>query len=116
MPFRSPAGVAYGDGVGSVVILEPGGPHTGGPAGPGGFVYRVMYPSADLLADRADRPPRFLEPVVADPGLALELRHGPGDAGHRLAHPAGRPVGTIGRSPAAASAAGWPASGMRGWR
>ena len=67
-------GVHY-SGPGSVVILEPGEPHTGGPAEPAGFVYRVMYPSADLLGDGADRPPRFLQPVVADAGLALELRH-----------------------------------------
>ncbi len=66
-------GVHY-SGPGSVVILEPGEPHSGGPAGPGGFVYRVMYPSADLLADGADPPPRFPQPVVTDPGLALELR------------------------------------------
>jgi AraC-like DNA-binding protein len=59
---------------GSVVILEPGEPHTGGPAGAAGFVYRVMYPSADLLADEAGRPPRFPRPVVTDPALALELR------------------------------------------
>jgi AraC-like DNA-binding protein len=66
-------GVHY-SGPGTVAILEPGEPHAGGPAGPGGFVYRVMYPPADLLADGADRPPRFLRPVIDDPGLALELR------------------------------------------
>jgi AraC-like DNA-binding protein len=59
---------------GSVAILEPGEPHAGGPVAPGGFVYRVMYPPAALLADGADRPPRFLQAVIADPGLALELR------------------------------------------
>jgi AraC-like DNA-binding protein len=58
---------------GSVVILEPGEPHTGGPAQPAGFVYRVMYPSAALLADGASAPPRFARPVVADAGLAREL-------------------------------------------
>jgi AraC-like DNA-binding protein len=67
-------GAVHYSSPGSVVILEPGEPHTGGPAGPAGFVYRVMYPSADLLADGAGRPPRFLRPVVADPDLALELR------------------------------------------
>ncbi len=58
---------------GSVVILPPGEAHTGGPSGGTNFVYRVMYPSAGLLADAA-RPPRFPEPVVMDPGLATELR------------------------------------------
>ena len=66
-------GGVHHSGPGSVAILEPGEPHAGGPAGPGGFVYRVMYPSADLLADGADRPPRFLRPVIEDPGLAGEL-------------------------------------------
>jgi AraC-like DNA-binding protein len=65
-------GVHYA-GPGSVVILEPDEPHTGGPASPAGFVYRAMYPSAGLLADGADRPPRFAQPVVTDPGLAAEL-------------------------------------------
>jgi AraC-like DNA-binding protein len=61
---------------GSVVILEPGEPHTGGPASPAGFTYRVMYPSGSFLADGAGAPPRFPQPVVLDPGLALELRRG----------------------------------------
>jgi AraC-like DNA-binding protein len=75
-------------GPGSVVILEPGEPHTGGPAMGPGFVYRVMYPGASLLADDllaggvAGRGrlaggsgwPRFPEPVVMDPELARGLR------------------------------------------
>jgi AraC-like DNA-binding protein len=60
-------------GPGSVVILEPGEPHTGGPAAGPGFVYRVMYPEADLLADGL-QVPRFPEPVVMDPELARGLR------------------------------------------
>ena len=59
---------------GSVVILPPGEAHTGGPTGGANFVYRVMYPSAELLADGAAQPPRFPEPVVMDPALATELR------------------------------------------
>jgi len=59
---------------GSVVILPPGEAHTGGPSGGANFVYRVMYPTAELLGDGAGRPPRFPEPVVMDPGLAGELR------------------------------------------
>ena len=59
---------------GSVVILPPGEAHTGGPSGGANFVYRVMYPSAELLADGAAGPLRFPEPVVMDPALATELR------------------------------------------
>ena len=60
-------------GPGSVVILEPGEPHTGAPAVGPGFVYRVMYPDAGLLADGLEVP-RFPEPVVMDPELAWGLR------------------------------------------
>jgi AraC-like DNA-binding protein len=65
-------------GPGSVVILEPGVPHTGGPEQPPAFVYRVMYPGTGLLAEglrpgQPARPPRFRQPVVADPALAGEL-------------------------------------------
>jgi AraC-like DNA-binding protein len=67
-------GDPYYAGPGSVVILEPGEPHTGGPASPPGFVYRVMYPAAGLLADGLAVAPRFRQPVVIDPGLARELR------------------------------------------
>ena len=66
--------------------LEPRG--TGGPADPPTFTYRVMYPAAGLLGEGilaegllaglvvkgARRLPRFREPVIADPGLAAELR------------------------------------------
>ena len=61
-------------GPGSVVVLEPGEAHTGGPADPPDFTYRVMYPAAGLLSDGLGRTPRFREPVIADPGLAAELR------------------------------------------
>jgi AraC-like DNA-binding protein len=67
-------GTLHYAGPGSVVILEPGEPHTGGPADLPSFVYRVMYPAADLLYERPVRAPRFREPVVIDPGLARELR------------------------------------------
>lgn len=82
-------GTLHYAGPGSVVVLEPGEAHTGGPADPPGFVYRVMYPAANLmseglspggllaeglLAEGRGRAPRFREPVIADPGLAAELR------------------------------------------
>src|SRR6185437_15278784 len=67
-------GALHYAGPGSVVVLEPGEAHTGGPADPPDFTYRVMYPAAGLLAQGARRLPRFREPVIADPGLAAELR------------------------------------------
>ena len=67
-------GALHYAGPGSVVVLEPGEAHTGAPADPPDFTYRVMYPAADLLSEGMQRPPRFREPVVADPGLAAELR------------------------------------------
>jgi AraC-like DNA-binding protein len=68
-------GELYYADTGSVVILEPGEPHTGGPAEPPSFVYRAMYPAAELLAEVAGGrgTPRFREPVIADPLLAAEL-------------------------------------------
>src|SRR4029078_4086727 len=38
-------------GPGSVVVLEPGEAHTGGPADPPEIPYGVMYPAAGLLAE-----------------------------------------------------------------
>lgn len=82
-------GTLHYAGPGSVVVLEPGEAHTGGPADPPDFTYRVMYPAAGLLAEGllaegllaggrlaqgARRLPRFREPVIADPELAAELR------------------------------------------
>jgi AraC-like DNA-binding protein len=72
-------GTLHYAGPGSVVVLEPGEAHTGGPADPPDFTYRVMYPAAGLLAEGrlaegTPRMPRFREPVIADPGLAAELR------------------------------------------
>lgn len=58
---------------GSVVILAPGEPHTGGPAGSASFVYQAMYPPADLLANDTGRVPWFADPVVTDPELATGL-------------------------------------------
>ena len=68
-------GELYHADTGSVVILEPGEPHTGGPAEPPSFVYRAMYPGGDLLAELSgySGTPRFREPVIADPLLAAEL-------------------------------------------
>jgi AraC-like DNA-binding protein len=67
-------GALHYSGPGSVVVLQPGEPHTGGPLDRSGFVYRVMYPAADLLRDASGRVPWFPEPVVIDPTLAEGLR------------------------------------------
>jgi AraC-like DNA-binding protein len=71
-------GTLHYAGPGSVVVLEPGEAHTGAPADPPDFTYRVMYPAAALLTEgplaEGARVPRFREPVIADPGLAAELR------------------------------------------
>ncbi|WP_165983900.1 AraC family transcriptional regulator [Streptomyces sp. YIM 98790] len=62
-------------GPGSIVVLEPGEVHTGGPAGDDGFAYRVAYPPEALLAEgvAGGRPPRFRRPVIEDPPLAAAL-------------------------------------------
>jgi AraC-like DNA-binding protein len=63
-------------GPGSIVILEPGEMHTGGPAGPdGGYSYRALYATPDLLADGTlgTGPRHFREPVLDDPELATAL-------------------------------------------
>lgn len=59
---------------GSVVILEPGETHTGAPAIPDGFAYRVMYPAASLVAESELGRPHFPNPIVTDPQLANALR------------------------------------------
>ncbi len=91
---------------GSVVILPPGEAHTGGPSDGSNFVYRVMYPTAELLGDGAARPPRFPQPVVMDPALAAEMRlvHA---ALSRAAQGSGRwPAEPAGHGPAGAQPAG----------
>ncbi|GGU01014.1 helix-turn-helix transcriptional regulator [Actinomadura livida] len=68
-------------GAGSVVVVEPGEAHTGGPALPEGFAYRCFYPDAELLsAATSGGPsalPHFREAIIDDQGLgeALRLAH-----------------------------------------
>lgn len=66
---------------GSVVVVEPGEAHTGGPARPEGFAYLCLYPGAELLgAATAAEPgpvlaePHFREPIIDDVRLGEELR------------------------------------------
>ncbi|MFE2433691.1 AraC family transcriptional regulator [Streptomyces sp. NPDC059409] len=63
-------------GPGSIVVLEPGEVHTGGPAAPDGYSYRALYATPSLLTDgtRATALPHFREPVIDDPELAAALR------------------------------------------
>ncbi|MYU21378.1 AraC family transcriptional regulator [Streptomyces sp. SID8352] len=62
-------------GPGSLVVLEPGEMHTGGPAASDGYSYRALYAAPDLLADGTSGGglPHFPEPVVHDPELARAL-------------------------------------------
>ncbi len=66
-------GAAHHVWPGTVALLPPDETHTGAPVEPEGFVYRVMYPGAALLADSGGRVPRFTRPIVEDPALAAEL-------------------------------------------
>lgn len=59
---------------GTVVILEPGEPHTGYAGAPEGFAYRAMYPAAALVAESEVARPHFPVPIVVDPELACALR------------------------------------------
>ncbi|MEU9349587.1 AraC family transcriptional regulator [Streptomyces griseoloalbus] len=63
-------------GPGSIVVLEPGEMHTGGPAAPEGYAYQALYADPALLADGTlgRALPHFSEPVLDDPELAGALR------------------------------------------
>ncbi len=60
---------------GSIVVLDPGEMHTGGPAASDGYAYRALYPAPSLLADGTlgGDIPHFREPLVDDPELATAL-------------------------------------------
>lgn len=65
---------------GSVILINPGEMHTGGAVESSGWVYRMFYPTAELLqevatslAGRSQPIPFFHEPVVYDPALAQTL-------------------------------------------
>ena len=68
-------------GAGSVVVVEPGEAHTGGPARPEGFAYLCVYPDAELLstamaadAGPVSKRPHFREPIIEDRQLGEALR------------------------------------------
>ncbi|MCP2337991.1 AraC family transcriptional regulator [Actinomadura rupiterrae] len=63
-------GAEHAAGPGSVLVLEPGVPHTGRPADPtvvAGYSYRVMYAPVELFGSRL---PRFTDAVLDDARLA----------------------------------------------
>ncbi|MEV5382521.1 AraC family transcriptional regulator [Streptomyces sp. NPDC052721] len=63
-------------GPGTIVVLEPGEMHTGGPGNPtDGYAYRALYAEPSLLADGTlGGLPHFREPLIDDPALARALR------------------------------------------
>ncbi|MFJ9818116.1 AraC family ligand binding domain-containing protein [Streptomyces sp. NPDC101151] len=63
-------------GPGTIVVLEPGEMHTGGPGTPtDGYAYRALYAEPALLVDGTlGGLPHFREPLLADPELAAALR------------------------------------------
>ena len=65
---------------GSIVLINPGEVHTGSSATEDGWMYRTLYPSAELLqravSDIVGRErdlPFFAEPVMYDPELRAEI-------------------------------------------
>lgn len=64
---------------GHVFVVNPDEPHTGDPATPGGYVYRVLYPRAEHVArvaadvGTARSEPFFKESVLQDRRLAAVL-------------------------------------------
>ncbi|MER7401013.1 AraC family transcriptional regulator [Streptomyces sp. NPDC000070] len=60
---------------GSIVVLEPGEMHTGGPADCEGYAYQALYAEPSLLTDGTlGGTPHFRDPVLHDPELATALR------------------------------------------
>ncbi|WP_320774915.1 AraC family transcriptional regulator [Streptomyces sp. CRN 30] len=63
-------------GPGTIVVLDPGEMHTGGPAAADGYSYRALYAAPALFTDGTlgNRLPHFRDPVLHDPELATALR------------------------------------------
>ncbi|SEC90594.1 transcriptional regulator, AraC family [Streptomyces sp. 2231.1] len=63
-------------GPGTIVVLDPGEMHTGGPGNStDGYAYRALYAEPSLLADGTlCGLPYFREPLLDDPELAAALR------------------------------------------
>jgi AraC-like DNA-binding protein len=70
-------GGQHGAPAGTVVVVNPGEPHTGQAAAHSGWRYRMLYPAPTLLQracagvdERHRAAPTFPAPVIADPALA----------------------------------------------
>ncbi|MEU0053880.1 AraC family transcriptional regulator [Streptomyces sp. NPDC006309] len=63
-------------GPGTIIVLEPGEMHTGGPGNPtDGYAYLALYAEPSLLADGTRGGlPHFREPLIDDPTLVRALR------------------------------------------
>ncbi|AOR34663.1 AraC family transcriptional regulator [Streptomyces fodineus] len=63
-------------GPGTIVVLDPGEMHTGGPGNAtDGYAYRALYAEPSLLTDGVlGGLPYFREPLLEDPELAAALR------------------------------------------
>ncbi|WP_232838660.1 helix-turn-helix domain-containing protein [Streptomyces geranii] len=61
---------------GSIVVLDPGEMHTGGPdAAGGGYAYQALYAAPALLTDGTTGGlPHFRQPLLDDPELAAAFR------------------------------------------
>lgn len=62
-------------GAGTIVVLDPGEVHTGGPGNAtDGYAYRALYAEPSLLGEgTAGGAPHFSEPLLDDPELAMAL-------------------------------------------
>nr|WP_145485072.1 MULTISPECIES: AraC family transcriptional regulator [Streptomyces] len=62
-------------GAGTIVVLDPGEMHTGGPGNAtDGYAYRALYAAPSLLGEgTTGGAPHFPEPLLDDPELALAL-------------------------------------------
>lgn len=63
---------------GSLVIIHPGEVHTGQAGAPGGWTYRMLYPSVALvqlaLAESSASAVPYFEPIIRDAALSKQFR------------------------------------------
>jgi AraC-like DNA-binding protein len=82
-------GSRYYAGPGDLCLIDPGVVHDGEPAEES-YAYRIAYPSIAYFRDTAEEgtydTPRFIDPIVRDPGLAAEFAaaHRAAEAGDQL--------------------------------
>ncbi|MFF4411835.1 AraC family ligand binding domain-containing protein [Streptosporangium sp. NPDC001559] len=86
-------GARHRAGAGSVVLVDPDQAHNGHAGEPGGWAYRMLYPSVEVLSEIAEEllagrgTPYFPEPVVSSARGAALLRraHDAAERGDSLA-------------------------------